>query len=302
MNLSQVEAFRAVVLSGSTTAAARVLHTSQPNVSRLISQLEKAIGLRLFQRSPGKLTPTEEGLAFFSEVHRSFVGLEQLDETAEKIRRFGAGPLRIAAVPTIALGMLPRAIKRFAREHPEIGLSIHTGHSTVISHWVDSHFCDLGIVSQLSPQNYSSEPDVLFRINSVCLMPKGHRLAKKERLRPADLEGESFISFPRHDGLRSRVDRVFDEAGVKRKLNIETPYSSITCSLVALGMGVCIVNPLAAQDFRNAAVVARPFDPAVPSEAMLIVSKGRPVSGTVERFSAVIRDVAREECEALRTK
>ncbi|WP_369678880.1 LysR family transcriptional regulator [Sinorhizobium medicae] len=55
MRFSQVEAFRAVMLSGSTTAAAEILHTSQPNISRSISQLEKETGLRLFERLPGKL-------------------------------------------------------------------------------------------------------------------------------------------------------------------------------------------------------------------------------------------------------
>lgn len=299
MNLSQVEAFRAVVLSGSTTAAARVLHTSQPNVSRLISQFEKAIGLQLFERSPGKLSPTEEGLAFFSEVQRSFVGLEQLNEAAGRIRRFGTGLLRIAAVPTVALGMLPRAVKRFEKEHPEVGLSIHTGHSSVISHWIDSHNCDLGIVSQIVRQDYSKKPEILFCVNSVCLMPESHRLAKKERITPADLAGEKFISSASHDRHRQRVDRVFEEAGIMRKTNIETPYSPIGWSLVALGMGICIVNPLAAQDYRHLPVVTRPFEPAVPIEGLLILPQGRPFNRLVAKFCAVIREVAREECEAL---
>jgi DNA-binding transcriptional LysR family regulator len=299
MNLSQVEAFRAVVLSGSTTAAARVLHTSQPNVSRLISQLEKAIGLLLFERSPGKLTPTEEGLAFFSEVQRSFLGLERLDETADKIRRFGTGELRIAAVSTIAFGLLPRAIKRFAQDHPEVGISIHMGHSSVISQWVDSHFCDLGIVSQLSRQDLTTEPDVIFQIDGVCLMPENHRLAQRKRLTPIDLEGETFISLAKPDELRKSVDRIFDEAGVKRKINIETSYSSTIWSLVGLGMGVSIVNPLAAQDYRMAPVVIRPFDPVLQYEGILIIPKGRPSNRLVVKFSEVLRQIAREECEAL---
>lgn len=300
MTVSQVEAFRAVVLSGSTTGAARVLHTSQPNVSRLISQLEKSIGLKLFERSPGKLTLTDEGLAFFNEVQRSFVGLEQLDETAEKLRRFGTGLLKIAAVSTLALGLLPRAIKRFSKEHPEVGLSIHMGHSSVISQWVDSHFCDLGVVSHLPRQNLSTEPEVLFQIDSVCLMPEGHRLARKVRITPADLEGENFISLASHEEMRKSVDRVFEEAGVKPKINIETPYSSIINSLVALDMGVCIINPLAVQDFRQACMVTRPFEPSVVCEGLLILPKGRPKSRLVEIFSEILREVAREECEALR--
>lgn len=299
MNLSQVEAFRAVVLSGSTTAAARILHTSQSNVSRLISQFEKVIGLQLFDRSPGKLTPTQEGLAFFEEVQRSFVGLEQLDETAAKMRRFGTGLLRIAAIQTIALGMLPRAIKRFSMEHPDVGLSIHTGHSSTIAQWVDARFCDMGIVSLLSPQNYSSEPEEIYRTDGVCMMHASHRLARKDVITPQDLEGEAFISLSRQDELRNPVDRIFEEAGVTRRLNIETPYSSIICSLVALDMGVCIMNPLVAQDYRHAQLVSRPFRPSIAYTGMVIVPKGRPLSRLAARFREVLRDVAMEECMAL---
>jgi DNA-binding transcriptional LysR family regulator len=129
-------------------------------------------------------------------------------------------------------------------------------------------------------------------------MPKGHRLAEKKRITPADLEGEAFISLSKPDILRKLVDRVFEEAGVKRRMNIETPYSSIICSLVAQDMGVCIVNPLVAQDDRHASVIARPFDPAVPCEGMLIVPQGRPANRLGGKFADVLRQVAQEECNA----
>lgn len=59
MNFKQVEAFRAVMLSGSMTAAAEALHTSQPNISRLIAQLERLNGFSLFERIGSRLVPTD---------------------------------------------------------------------------------------------------------------------------------------------------------------------------------------------------------------------------------------------------
>jgi DNA-binding transcriptional LysR family regulator len=73
MNLKHIEAFRAVMLAGSMTAAAKELFTSQPNISRLITQLERETGLLLFQRSGVRLIPTSEGNAFFREVERAYV-------------------------------------------------------------------------------------------------------------------------------------------------------------------------------------------------------------------------------------
>ena len=71
MNLKHIEAFARSWCRGSMTAAAKELFTSQPNVSRLIAQLERETGLRLFQRSGVRLIPTSEGKAFFREVERA---------------------------------------------------------------------------------------------------------------------------------------------------------------------------------------------------------------------------------------
>jgi DNA-binding transcriptional LysR family regulator len=159
--------------------------------------------------------------------------------------------------------------------------------------------CDIGIVSQLSNQAISGEPDVLFRIDSVCMMARSHRLAGKARITPADLAGETFLSVAKPDSVRKRVDRIFDEAGITRKMNIETSYSSIICSLVAIDMGVAIVNPLATLDYQKEAIVTRPFEPQVSCEGLLIFPKGRPANRLVGEFTKVLRQLAQEECEAV---
>lgn len=298
MRFSHVEAFRAVMISGSTTAAARILHTSQPNVSRSIAQLEKATGLQLFERLPGKVVPTTDGLSFFNEVQRSFLGLQRLEEAANRIRRFSGGLLRIASIQTLAHGLVPRAVKRFARIYPETSISIHAGHSTAVSQWVDELSCDVGIVSSLY-ENYGIESEELYSIDGICLMPSDHRLVAKDVVRPKDLAGEPFISFARNDQGRSEVDEVFAKAGVDRHITLETPYSTITCSLVAQGLGVAIVNPLAAQDYRHMGVAMRPFRPSIKHAARLIYPKGRPENRLVGSFVEILKAVTSEEKQAL---
>jgi len=301
MRFSHVEAFRAVMLSGSTTAAARILHTSQPNVSRSIAQLEKSTGLQLFARSPGKVVPTTDGLAFFNEVQRSFVGLQRLEEAAKRIRRFSGGSLRIAAIQILAFGLIPRTIKRFSQIYSDVSISIHAGHSAAVWQWVDERFCDVGVVSQLN-ENFGFESEKLYQIDGVCLMPRGHRLAAKSFIRPADLAGESYISFSRNDYGRSDVDEIFEKAGVSRQLTLETPYSSITCSLVAQGLGIAIVNPIAAQDYRHMGVVARPFRPSIKHSATLIYPEGRREDRLVSSFVEILKIVAIEDLNTLATQ
>ena len=298
MRFSYVEAFRAVMLSGSTTSAAQVLHTSQPNVSRSIAQLEKSTGLRLFERLPGKVVPTSDGLSFFKEVQRSFVGLRRLEEAAMRIGRFSGGFLRVAAIPTLALGLIPRTIKRFAQTYPEARISIHTGHSTAVSQWVDEQSCDVGVVSHLI-ESYGFESEELYQTDGVFIMPKNHRLAAKSCIEPADLAGESYISLSRNDYGRSDIDEIFEKAGVSRHITLETPYSSITCSLVAQGLGVAVVNPIAAQDYRLMGVVTRPFRPSVRHTATLIYPKGRSEDRLVSSFVETLKMVTLEDQNAL---
>ncbi|KJF65748.1 LysR substrate-binding domain-containing protein [Rhizobium nepotum] len=283
MRFSHIEAFRAVMLSGSTTAAAHALHTSQPSISRSIAQLEKYTGLNLFERSPGKLVPSSDGLLFFKEVQRSFSGLRHLDESARRIRRFSGGSLTIAAIQIIALGLIPRTIKRFAMDYPEVSISIHTGHSSNVAQWVDDQTCDIGVVSQVS-ETYGLENELLYEIDAVCIMPRDHSLAGKSVVGPNDLADEPYISLPRNEYGHSAIDEIFEAAGISRTINLETSYSSITCSLVAQGLGIAIVNPLAALDYRHAGLVTRPFRPEIRHSGHLIYPKGRPNNRLVSSF------------------
>lgn len=71
VNLRHIEIFHAVMTTGNLTEAARMLHTSQPTVSRELARFEKVLGLQLFERTRGRLQPTVQGLRLFEEVQRS---------------------------------------------------------------------------------------------------------------------------------------------------------------------------------------------------------------------------------------
>lgn len=298
IKLSHFEAFNAVMLSGSMTAAATMLHTSQPNISRSISRLESATGLKLFERIPGKLIPTSDGRALYEEVQRSFVGLSRLTEAAQRIKRTGSGILRIGAIQTLSLSLVPRAVKRFTDVFPQVRLSIQTAHSDVLSRWVREHTCDFAIVSTTEGEE-GIERELLYTADGVCIMHASHPLAAKDVIVPEDLVGERFITFPKGDPPRMLMDRIFIDANVEVSRVIETSYSSITCSLVAQGVGVAIVNPYVAREYLNSDVVARPFVPAPRHNAIMIFPSGKPLGRPVENFIEILRKLVREEEESI---
>src|SRR5690606_29092106 len=94
LNFRELQALRAVVLSGSTVEAAQLLHTSQPSISRLLSQAQKATGLRIFDNEKGRLRPTREGLRLFEAIQQNFLGMEKIEQIVRTLRESGDGLLR----------------------------------------------------------------------------------------------------------------------------------------------------------------------------------------------------------------
>ena len=86
VNLRHIEIFHAVMTAGNLTEAAQMLHTSQPTVSRELARFEKVLGLKLFERTRGRLHPTVQGLRLFEEVQRSWYGLDRIVSAAESLR------------------------------------------------------------------------------------------------------------------------------------------------------------------------------------------------------------------------
>src|SRR5882757_9704182 len=97
INSRQVEAFRAMMLTGSVTEAAKLMAVTQPAVSRLLRAFQALIKMELFERRGSGLVPTASATALYMEVERSFIGLERITAAAEEIRSRRTGLVRVAA-------------------------------------------------------------------------------------------------------------------------------------------------------------------------------------------------------------
>jgi DNA-binding transcriptional LysR family regulator len=299
MNHRQIEAFRAVMETGSMSAAARKLGISQPNVSRFIAQLEKNSGLKLFDRGAGKISPTEDAVTFYREVERSFVGLRQLKQTASDIRTFGHGRLRIGTFPAFAHGLLPPVIRRFSDAHPAATLSIQIRNSNTVLMWAAAQQFDVGIVADI-PDAGGVASELLTDFNGVCILPEGHRLAAHKVIKPADLQGERFVSLALDDPARQRIDTLFETVHVRRVVPIDTQLATTVCALVAEGLGVSIVSPVSAAAFRDRGIVIRKFSPPVTFRSKLIFPTDRPRSRLTMEFVRLLRAYCDEQMDEMR--
>ncbi len=196
MNLRQLEAFRATMRSGSITEAARMMNISQPSVSRLISDLEYSIGFELFLRSGRGLAPTIDANTFYHGVEGMFAGMGRLRELAETIRTTNEGVISIAAIQSIGLLELPRAVSSLYKRHKDIRFMIQLRNTPAILDAVQMKQFDLGIVGR-QPDYEGVETLFKTKVRYVCLMPEDHDLVGQSG--SVDLESlvdiEEFVTF-----------------------------------------------------------------------------------------------------------
>lgn len=249
--------------SGGATQAATLLRTSQPTVSRELKDLERYLGFPLFIRKGRHLHPTEAALSLHTEVRRSFVGLEEITRTAEAIRANASAHINLGCLPAYSTTLLPEVCRDFLRAHPSIRLSIHSFEQAVIVNGLSTQHYDLGII-EVDPRLEGLTALTIDMGEELCIIPKGHPLAKKSVLAPGDFEGADFIYFSAEDSFRRNLDNVFQEHGVTRRLRVEATTATSVCSLVAQGLGVSIINPISALHCRDKEIELRRLSVSIP--------------------------------------
>jgi DNA-binding transcriptional LysR family regulator len=299
MNYRQIECFRAVMHTGSMTLAATQLHTSQPNVSRAIALLQGETQLKLFERVGQRVVPTPEAHALLKEVDRVYVGLQSIGDAADRIRTLGVEGLRIAVSPGIGVSPVPRILQVFRGMRPRVPVVVHTADSATICKWVSSGYYELGLVGYVAlPQEVDTT--LVHSDRAVCIVPRGHRLARKRKVVPSDLAGESFISHASPDVVRAATDRVFNPE--VRRLEIETTLGTTICAMVARGLGVSIVNPAMLSELALTGVHSLAFEPAIQIECHLVLARQQPAQALVADFLEAIRVVTRSPENSERKK
>ena len=288
ITLRQVEAFHALMRRHTVTRAAEMLRISQPAMTRLIAEFEASSGLALFNRHQGRLFPTAEAQVLFKEVELAFRGLEQIAQTVDQIRSMRRGSLRIACSPALAPGFLPPLVAAFARAHEGVEVMVLEHLFRTLLEFVAGQRVDLGLLVEAIPHP-AVHLERIFEAPMACILPLDHRLAALPVLRPEDLAGEVFVSFPEQTDSRIAIDNVFAAHGVTRTTLLEVQMTQTAISLVECGAGVSLVDRVSAR-YARGRVAVRPFEPAIPDSIFLATASGQPSSALASEFVRLMRD------------
>lgn len=262
---------------------------TQPAVSRLISELEKELGLALFVRERRRLVPTLEGRAFYREAERALAAVDQIVDIGRDLRTLKGAHLRVVAPMITAFGIMPAAIEAFLAAHPQARVSLEAKDIRDIADWVVRGPFDVGVtVLPFDDPRIECEP--LTTVRGVLAMPKGHRLVRKRSVHLKDLRGERLILPPPGNVAHAQISAPFEALGLKCQGSIDTSALS-ACQMAARGLGVTIVDPFIFEVASGLGIVARPIRPSIEFSFGFIFPASRSRSALVAAFVDATRSV-----------
>lgn len=289
MNFKQLEAFQAIMLSGSTTGAAERLGLSQPAISRLLAQLEEGLALRLFVREKGRLTPTAEAQALRNDAQGLMDSAQCFRRHAEQLRLggFKRRLLKVAVPNTLATTLMPTLAKRFMQAHPDVVLEVLSGSYSDAEHALLGRDADIGLV-RLPMEMQGLSTRAILESEAVCIMPKGHALEHLTEVSPNDLIDCSLILLGRQRQIRHEIDMAFRQKRVQPRVALEVHSVSEACAHVAQGLGVSIVNALLARHCPQGAISSRPFRPHIGYQLGIATLSQAPASPLHDTFTRLL--------------
>lgn len=288
MELRQLEAFAAVMSTGSVTAAGRLLGRSQPAISRLLQELEAEIGYALFARSGPRVTPTEQGFLLYDDVERALSSLRQIRDRAEEIARGQAQPLLLAATSALAAGLVPDALKRI-EPHANLAprIELRSASPERVVHAVLSGAAQLGATS-LPLEHRGLTVHWIGQAPCVVALPENDPAARHNVVPVAELAGRRVITMANPYRLRRRLDAALGHAAGA----IETNSSVNALAAVRAGLGVSVLEPITAYGAPMAGVAIRPIDLDIPFFFGVITSQSQPLTPACQAMADALAQAA----------
>lgn len=292
LTLRQIEVVRAIMVTGTVNGAAQLLNVSAPGVSRIMKHTEDLLGLRLFSRQHGRYVPTQEAANIFDHIQDVFRKFENLEASIDMVKRGASSVFSFASVSSISQYLVPRAIRKLHRKHPDLKLKIDV---IKIDEAIDYILLKKGELAALSYK--LDHPSLLFQPlgpNSlVAVVPVGHPLASAGKVSAADLKQYPLIGFDRNDPYGRHMARFFLDSGHDFELAMQARYAHTVIGLVSQGLGVAVIDTFSVATPRLAEVVCVPVDPPTTFMTYVATNADVPMSTFAESMIGFMRQEAR---------
>jgi DNA-binding transcriptional LysR family regulator len=282
----QFQAFHAVIEAGTVTAAAEQLGISQPGISNLLAQLERQTGLKLFQRSKGRLVPTPEASVLYREIDTVVRGLDHVNQAVVDLQNQKTGQLQVASSHAFAFGFLPGEIAQFVEDKPALSISFQSNYSSKIQEWVTAGLFEIGICEL--PLLHDGLARRLFYFETLCVLPQNSPLAAHDVVTPALLNNHPLIVMGADHMVNRRTREAFQTEGAHWRPRCHTDLFRNALNMVRQGVGAAFIDPFTLASDSGAGCVVRRFHPRILLDIALVTARARPLSSVGAEFLAVL--------------
>jgi DNA-binding transcriptional LysR family regulator len=289
MNLRQIEVFRAVMNTGSTTEAARLLHVSQPGISRLVRHLEMQLDVALFERRSGRLVPTAEARELHEEIEKVYRGVLHVRDVAAHLRYGTHTTLRVLSSANTALELVPRSMARLISQYPTARVLFEALPTREFVKLLVSEEADLAISS--APLDHPSlEVEEIGRWQLLCALPIDHALVGQQNPTLASALAGRLVAYSAEAPQSAVIDHWIESYGVARNVAAEVRSGLAACAVAATGVAVAFVDDLSARAHKADGLLFASIEDAPRFPVYMVKNRYRPLPRLGEAFSAIVRD------------
>jgi DNA-binding transcriptional LysR family regulator len=304
LNLSRLQVLREVLVRGSFSAAAEALSYTQSAISQSIARLEAETGTALVVRDRRGVRPTAAGATLAAHAERIFEQVQAAEADLAAIMGGRAGRLRVASFPSGGAALMPMAVARFRRAHPDVKLTLVEDEPEEIAPRLRAGELALALLFEFPGAHRRGQrpgaglsSTLLLEDPMHVVLPAEHRLAEQPRLTLGDLSSEQWVQTSASSPCARHVVRSCLAAGYEPDVAFESDDYDTVQGLVAAGVGVALIPGLAL-GAAHSGIVVRSLAPSSPSRRVTVATMpGAGVAPAARSMIQVLTDVARRYSE-----
>jgi DNA-binding transcriptional LysR family regulator len=242
LDWNHLEFFRVTGRLQHVTRAAEKLGMSQPALSRALAQLERTLGVPVFERAGRSIRLTRHGETFLRHIERAHAEIEEARLELADLAESHQGTLALGFLRTLGADYAPNLVQRFSSRFPGVRFTFIQNNSDMLTECLLKGEADLVLTAVPTVHPKLSWSQTAYQ-NLVLIVPQDHPLARQRSASLRDVANEKFVSFKPAHAMRRLTDDLCREAGFTPQFSFEGDDSSSVPGFVAAGFGVAVVPP-----------------------------------------------------------
>lgn len=283
MNLQQLYYFQKIAECQQYTMAAKELHVTQAALSYAISNLEKELGVRLFERKGKTVVLTPCGTAYLSCVRDALQALERGEQTVKDLTLPSKTVIRLSYLESVRHLILHLISNLCAGEsQSRFRFELLPSNAPTLEQRLIRREADLGVSTRPAAGGVSSH--LIGYQDNVVIVPRQHPWASRESVSLADLDGQRFIAYNRDCIIRGYYDSILKSEHVSPEIFAESEFHSNILDMVSYNMGVALVPRMKRLEERHDLLALPIRDDIPPRPIYLLWAADAAVPPAVEEF------------------